>query len=149
MERSGVTGLSGNANDPVVGKAASLRRSQRICLTVDVDVTVQNGDSNGQPERTKTLIVSAHGALLMLHTPVRIGDLLTLQIIKTQEAISCRVVDPSDGTADPPRVGVEFREPRQNFWHVSFPPSDWSPRSPEAKSYRPQMVKSPPGPGKP
>jgi len=32
------------------------------------------------------------------------------------------------------KVGVEFLLPNPTFWHVAFPPRDWTPRHPDAKS---------------
>jgi hypothetical protein len=32
-------------------------------------------------------------------------------------------------------VGVEFMLPNPIFWHVAFPPKDWTPRHPDAKSH--------------
>jgi len=29
---------------------------------------------------------------------------------------------------------VEFLLPNPTFWHVAFPPKDWTPRHPDAKS---------------
>jgi len=31
-------------------------------------------------------------------------------------------------------VGVDFMLPNPMFWHVAFPPRDWTPRHPDAKS---------------
>jgi len=39
-----------------------------------------------------------------------------------------------------PEVGVEIVKPARNFWHIAFPPADWSPRGPESKIYGPQVV---------
>jgi len=32
------------------------------------------------------------------------------------------------------QVGVEFMLPNPTFWRVAFPPKDWTPRHPDAKS---------------
>jgi len=85
-------------------------------------------------------MVNAHGALILLHYPVAIGDLLSMKHLKTQEERACRVVDLSLGTTGVPEVGVEFVKPANNFWHVAFPPADWSPRHPESKIYGPQVM---------
>jgi hypothetical protein len=31
-------------------------------------------------------------------------------------------------------VGLEFSSPHPTFWRVAFPPEDWTPRHPEARS---------------
>jgi hypothetical protein len=135
--------VASDANDLQPARAGSLRRSQRVCLNVEVDVTVQRAQTSSAPERTVTLVVSAHGALLILRTEAAVGDALTMQNIKTKEEVTCRIVECGTKKVGAANVGVEFVSPRANFWHVAFPPADWSPRSPEAKSYRPQVVKNP------
>jgi hypothetical protein len=95
-------------------------------------------------EATKTLIVNAHGALIPLRTTVNINQLLTLRNTTTNEELTCRVIDLS--SADPSgmrSVGIEFIEPAPRFWHIAFPPADWSARSPEAKGYRSPSASQP------
>jgi hypothetical protein len=128
------------SGDIQAAKANSLRRSQRVCLSVEVEVFVYRGDEKGPCEQAKTLTVSAHGALILLNTRVVIGDLLSLRNLSTQNELACRVVDLTIGSAGVPEVGVEFLKPEKNFWHIAFPPTDWSPRGPESKIYGPQVV---------
>jgi PilZ domain len=137
---AGVPGLSSNFNEVPSGKANSLRRSQRVCLNVDIEVRVDRAGENVGPELTKTLIVNAHGALILLKHRVAVGDLLRIKNHKTQEELACRVVDCSAGTTGVPEVGIEFVKPSLNFWHIAFPPADWNPRGPESKLYGPQAV---------
>jgi hypothetical protein len=132
--------LSSNFNDVHPGKANSLRRSQRVCLNVDVEITLERTGGKAVSELTKTLIVNAHGALILLNLAVSIGDLLRMKNLKTMEELACRVADWSSGNTGMPEVGVEFVKPARNFWHIAFPPADWSPRGPESKIYGPQVV---------
>jgi hypothetical protein len=141
--------MAANNNDAQTARAGALRRSQRVCLDVDVEVTMHAGTPNSVTERTSTVVVSSHGALVIFKYAVSVGDLLTLRIVKSKEEVICRVVDVTDARAEIPKIGVEFVVPRGNFWHVAFPPADWSPRSPEAKSYSPQLVKNSGTDGKP
>jgi hypothetical protein len=122
------------------------RRSQRILLSVPLLVTGMR--TNGAPfsERTKTLVVNAHGGLILLHEPVLTGQLLTLGNVATSEEIICTVIDINSGTSGTLEVGVEFAEPCPRFWRVSFPPADWSPRSPEAKRLAHGKAQSAPTP---
>jgi hypothetical protein len=140
------------ANDGPVGapgKVGSLRRSQRVCLNVDVQVEVRRGKENLPPEQTKTLIVSAHGALLLLQTQVATRDLLKLRNDRTDEEMECRVVDVNMGASGVQEVGIEFLQPNRKFWRIAFPPLDWSPRGPESKVMGPQAVAGTPRPPKP
>jgi hypothetical protein len=68
-----------------------------------------------------------------LREPIITGQKLKLKNLTTKEEIECIVVDVNSGHTDIPEVGAGFAEPCPYFWRVSFPPADWSPRSPEAK----------------
>ena len=56
--------------------------------------------------------------------------------VTTGEETPCKVVDLNRDTNRVAEVGrVEFAQPNPRFWRVSFPPTDWSTRSPEAKRF--------------
>ena len=122
---------------------AQQRRSQRMLLCVPV--VVSGHRSNGVPfsEQTKTQVVNAHGALILLREKVRIGQKLCIQHLGTNEELLCTVTDTNSGS-DIPEVGVAFPQPCARFWHVSFPPIDWTSHDPEAK--RISVVPGPPKP---
>ncbi len=109
------------------------RRSQRILLAVQLLVSGKRSNNAQFTERTATLVVNAHGGLLALHEAVLVGQVLTLKNLATTEEIVCTVMDINPGANGTPEVGIEFAEACARFWRVSFPPSDWSPKSPEAK----------------
>jgi hypothetical protein len=116
-------------------QTANQRRSQRILLSVPLRVSGKR--TNGTPfvEHTKTLIVSAHGALLQLQEPVEEGQSLNVRNVTTGEEMPCKVADLSPGANGVGEIGVQFAQPNPRFWRVSFPPADWSTRSPEAKRF--------------
>jgi hypothetical protein len=132
-------------------QAANQRRSQRILLAVPVRVSGKGAKGTPFVEHTKTLIVNAHGALLQLEEPVREGQVLSVRNVTTGEEALCRVVDLSPDTHGVAEIGVEFAEPNPHFWRVSFPPTDWSTRSPEAKRFAssPSAAPLPPPPKDP
>jgi hypothetical protein len=109
------------------------RRSQRVMLAVPLLISGKRFDNTPFSERTATIVVNAHGALLVLHEPVRVGQALMVKNLATSEKIGCKVADMNVGSNGVVEVGVEFSVPNPHFWRVSFPPTDWSPRSPEAK----------------
>lgn len=112
---------------------ANHRRSQRILLTVPIVISGTLSNSAPFSERASTLIVNAHGALIQLRERVLVGQQLRMRNSTTNEEIVCTVVDINPGNASMSEVGVEFSVPCPHFWRVSFPPTDWTPRSPEAK----------------
>lgn len=125
------------------GALANQRRSQRILLAVPLRVSGKRANGAAFVEHVSTLIVNAHGALIPLREAVRDGQPLNLRNMTTGEEVHCTVVDLNPGANGVPEVGVEFMEPNPRFWRVSFPPADWSTRSPEAKRFS-----SSPGPAK-
>jgi hypothetical protein len=114
--------------------AANRRRSQRVLMTVPVRVSGQSGAGLPFDEETHTRAISAHGALILVSTKVHRGQRLSLSNLQTKAALECVVAHIDRHQRDHPHVGVEFTLPNPVFWHVAFPPKDWTPRHPDAKS---------------
>jgi hypothetical protein len=114
--------------------AANRRRSQRVLMTVPVRVSGQTGVGLPFDEETHTRAISAHGALIPVSTQVHRGQRLTLSNVQTKAALECVVAHIDRKQSSQPQVGVEFMLPNPIFWHVVFPPKDWTPRHPHAKS---------------
>jgi len=114
--------------------AENRRRSQRVLVAVPVRVSGHIGAGLPFEEDTHTRAISAHGALLLLSSQVHRGQRLTLSNVQTKAALDC-VVAHVDRRRNSPQVGVEFLLPNPLFWHVAFPPRDWTPRHPDAKSH--------------
>src|ERR1700682_460442 len=115
--------------------AANRRRSQRVLMTIPVRVSGQNGVGLPFEEETHTRAISAHGGLILVSTQVNRGQRLTLSNVQTKAALECVVAHIDRHQKDHPQVGVEFTLPNPMFWPVSFPPKDWTPRHPDAKSH--------------
>ena len=124
-----------NPNEPqVTNKMSQLRRSQRVCLRLPILVLREGPGDNVASEETHTLIVNAHGALIQLALTVEVGQLLGIKNLQTMEQLVCRVVHLGAEQLGKREVGIEFEIPSPRFWRITFPPSDWTPRSPEAKA---------------
>jgi hypothetical protein len=106
---------------------AERRRSERVFLQVAIFVQGVSSDGHAYREKTKTLAVNAHGALIHLPQDVRPGETITLTHSLTQEQQACRVVYAKPMTGNIRAVGVEFLKPAPKFWQIAFPPSDWKP----------------------
>jgi hypothetical protein len=109
------------------------RRSQRVMLRVSVVILAHGADNKRVSEETRTVTVNAHGAMILLGMKVSIGEVLLLRNLGTGEEVSCRVVYLSPHQSEKREVGVDFMKPCPGFWRISFPPPDWTLRSPEAK----------------
>jgi hypothetical protein len=115
--------------------AANRRRSQRILLRVSVRAS---GTLDAVPpidEKTVTTTISAHGALILLSTPVRRGQPLVLTNEQTSSSLECIVAHVGEVQGRHLQIGVAFLLPNSAFWHVSFPPADWSSRHEYAKRF--------------
>jgi PilZ domain-containing protein len=114
--------------------ASSRRRSQRVMVSIPVQVRAKNAAGLDLVEDTKTVSVSAHGALLRLEIPVNKGQSVTLRNPANGDSLECSVVylgGMQDGRRE---VGVSFIQPNKTLWRIAFPPADWSPQHPDAKS---------------
>jgi hypothetical protein len=114
--------------------AANRRRSQRVLMTIPVRVSGKSGAASSFEEEAHTRAISAHGALILLSAQVFRGQRLTLSNVQTKAALECVVAHIDRRQRNQPQVGVEFMLPNPMFWHVAFPPKDWTPRHPDAKS---------------
>ncbi len=117
-----------------LGNNDTQRRSQRVMLKVSVVVLAHDADNKLVSEKTRTVTVNAHGASVMLGLKVSIGQVLMLRNSGTREEVSCRVVYLSPHQSEKREVGVDFMKSCPGFWRISFPPPDWTMRSPEAKN---------------
>jgi hypothetical protein len=124
---------------------ANLRRSQRLLVSVPIRVTGKLPNGVAFAEHTSTLVVNAHGALIMLKEAVQSGQVVTVQNVATEDEIDCTVIDVNSGPDGIAEIGLEFQRASPKFWHVSFPPADWSPRNPEAKHFAHDHFASLPG----
>jgi hypothetical protein len=53
---------------------------------------------------------------------------------KTEEEQECHVAFLGPVRGGKAEIGLEFTAPRPTFWRVAFPPEDWTPKSPEART---------------
>ena len=110
------------------------RRSQRVLM--QVAVKIRGEDSLGKPidEETETLAINAHGALVLLRARLTSGSKVFLHHNRTQEEQECHVAFLGPVRSGKSEIGLEFSTPRPSFWRVAFPPEDWTPRHPEART---------------
>jgi hypothetical protein len=110
------------------------RRSQRVLMQVGVRVRGKDAQGKDFEEGTETLAINAHGALILLSVRVISGGIVHMKHNKTGEEQECHVAFLGPVRGGRAEIGVEFTTPSPNFWRVAFPPEDWSPKSPEARS---------------
>ncbi len=109
-------------HDPKVmlGKTGSdTRRSLRVVLAIAIKVTGKG--ELAFSEETTTLVVNAHGALITLATKVEMGDTILVKNRDTRDERICKVTYVGPVEEGRTVIGIEFREPAPEFWHLQFP----------------------------
>lgn len=120
------------SNSPV--NPVARRRSQRVLMQVAVRIRGTDAQNQSFEEFTETLAINAHGALVLLTARVTSGCLVQMKHIKTDEEQECHVAFLGPVRNGKSEVGLEFSAPRPAFWRVAFPPEDWTPKHPEART---------------
>jgi hypothetical protein len=104
----------------------SPRRSGRAFLKMKLQAQGRAHDGRKFRETCETVVVNAHGALILLKHEMDNGEMLVLTHPETMEEQECRVVFLGE-PADRQRVGVEFLTPAPRFWGLDLedaPPSN-------------------------
>lgn len=118
----------------IPGHPGPKRRSQRVLMQVSVRLCGTDAQGKKFEEETATLAINAHGALVPMQARVISGGKVQLQHNHTKEEQECHVAFLGPVRSGKCEVGLEFSEARPSFWRVAFPPEDWSPRHPEART---------------
>jgi hypothetical protein len=103
---------------------------------MQVAVRIRGTDAQGKAvdEETETLAINAHGALVLLNARFTSGSKVQLQHKRTQEEQECHIAFLGPVRAGKAEIGLEFSTPHPTFWRVAFPPEDWTPKHPEART---------------
>lgn len=99
---------------------AGARRSQRVFHKMRLQALGRSHAGRKFREICETLVVSAHGGLLVLKNEVDNGEMLVLVNPETQEEQECRIVYLGESGDRGMRVGVEFLTPAPHFWGIDF-----------------------------
>jgi hypothetical protein len=99
---------------------ATNRRSQRIFHRMKLQALGRSHAGKKFREVCETMVVSAHGGLLMLRHEVDNDEMLVLVNPETQEEQECRIVFTGESGSKGIRVGVEFLTPAPHFWGIDF-----------------------------
>jgi hypothetical protein len=100
--------------------AATPRRSSRIFHRMRVQVQGRGHNGKKFKETCNTVVVNAHGGLLLLKHEIDQGEMLVLTNPETLEEQECRVVFLGDPIDKGQRVGVEFLTPAPHFWGLDL-----------------------------
>jgi hypothetical protein len=111
------------------------RRSQRLFLQVRVVVEGKLANKSPFSEETHTIVLNAHGALVEMGLALDQGQAVTMLNVRTSDKTECTVKLVTPAEAKKFNIALEFTKPNPGFWRISFPPDDWTNKSPDAKKY--------------
>ena len=108
--------------DGAMGEAtyAGPRRSSRAFHRMRVQAQGRGQNGRKFRETCETVVVNAHGGLLLLKHEVNDGEMLVLSNLETQEELECRIVYLGDPGDKGQRVGIEFLTPAPHFWGLEL-----------------------------
>ena len=101
---------------------AERRRSPRWNAHVPVFVYGHNNGQTPFHEDAYSAVVSDCGALLIMTTPVPVGEKLLLTNRVTQTEQECRVAGVGRREGPSVEIAIEFTDPAPQFWRVTAPP---------------------------
>ncbi len=103
-----------------------MRRSQRVSLRMPVVVRWTPPGQQVIVEETVTVVVNAHGALILLAMRVKAGSRIFLKSPANGMDRECRVVRVQEKLQGKHEVAIEFLRPDPKFWGLESQPDDWS-----------------------
>ncbi len=98
------------------------RRTTRLSLQVPLTVRCRLPEGETIDLKASTHIVSAHGALVLMDTPLIPGQTVRLFNEHTANSVDC-VVTSLREKRERRFVGLAFANPNVDFWHIVFPKS--------------------------
>jgi len=110
------------ADDDGMSEATSATRRRSGRAFHKMKVQAQGRAHNGKKfkESCETVVVNAHGGLLLLKHEIDNGEMLVLTNPETLEDQECRVVFQGEPCEKGQRIGVEFLTPAPRFWGLEF-----------------------------
>ena len=117
-----VDAVAGASEDGTMNEviSATPRRSGRAFHKMRIEAQGRAHNGKKFRETCQTVVVNAHGGLLLLKHEVNDGEMLVLTNPETLEEQECRVVYLGDPGDRGQRVGIEFLTPAPRFWGVDF-----------------------------
>ncbi len=119
----------GAAGSSAAERARAKKTADPVCIEMPVRVRgiaglpIGGTSELGQDfvEDTRTLIVMPAGGIVRMATRVKKGQLLGLKHLRTDQEVSCRVVNVRGSGTPEDYVEVEFTQRAKGFWGIHFP----------------------------
>ena len=95
------------------------RRTTRLSLQVPLTVRCRLPEGETIDLKASTYVVSAHGALVLMDTPLIPGQTVKVFNEHTAKSVDC-VVTSLREKRERRFVGIAFVNPNTDFWHIVF-----------------------------
>jgi hypothetical protein len=120
--------MSPVSTDSTQASATGVRRSGRV--SKEIPIVLSGGDASGRQfsERTRTLVVSLHGASVICHHKLIPEQEAYLRVISNNREIEVRVCGEIGEREDGYIYGVAFADVSSDFWKIEFPPAEALPK---------------------
>ena len=92
------------------------RRSKRVQHKTPVMVRFRDTNNQSISEKTHTIVVSDHGALILLAAAIKTQQIIRLENLNLGEELLCRVASLGPTLMGKTQVAVEFIIPKPGFW---------------------------------
>jgi hypothetical protein len=103
---------------------AEKRRSDRLMLTIPLEVRGVDAKGNPFRDEARTITLNRHGARVQITRPLRIGQTIVMMNLVGRRETEFRVVGPvSPITEQGGEWGVECVDLKENIWGIQFPPA--------------------------
>ena len=98
------------------------RRTTRLSLQIPLTVRCRLPEGETIDLKASTYVVTAHGALVLMDTPLIPGQTVKVFNEHTAKSVDC-VVTSLREKRERRFVGMAFVNPNVDFWHIDFPKS--------------------------
>jgi hypothetical protein len=114
--------------EPTQAQAVGVRRSGRI--PKELPIILSGSDAGGVQfsEKTRTLLLSRHGASLISHHKLIPEQEAYLRVVANNREIEVRICGEIGEREDGHIYGVAFTDPNVDFWKIEFPPAQALPK---------------------
>ena len=114
--------------DPIQTTVVTMRRSGRISREIPVILSGSDVAGRHFSERTKTLVLSRHGASIISHHKLLPEQEVYLHTLANNREIEVRICGEIGERDDGHIYGVAFTDSALDFWEVEFPPAEALPQ---------------------
>lgn len=100
------------------------RRTDRISLSVPIEVVGTGSNGEEFVEEARTLVINRHGATIVLNRKLTSVQKIMIRRAGKNKQAPARIVGQIGGQASGLVYGVAFQDPSVNIWGIEFPSLD-------------------------